>query len=162
MLFKRNAEADSSLSQIMQKVGWVVLGYNAFTLFPYFYDMMDDADYWQRVFSSGVAIALMLGIESATMTVLFDPRVLVKMLDKPRVSDKEAKGFTDIISLLGVCSFLLIASYTFWFDYQVNLIQIGKPTVMFLRILAGVFVVGAELAFGCANVFAVAAKENAA
>lgn len=159
MIFKRGSEADSSLSAIMMKVGWVVIAYNGFTLFPYFYDLMIKAAFWQRVFSSSVAVALILGIESATMTVLFDPKVLVKILEKPK-QDKETKAFSDVVHMLGICGFLLIASYTFWFDYQVNLKQLGNPSIMFLKVLSAVFVIGAELAFGCANVFQISAKEN--
>lgn len=159
MLFKRNAEADGSLSTIFNKVGWAILFYNGFTLFPYFWNLMKGVDQWQKIFATCVSIALILGVESATITVLFDPRVLVKVLEKPR-ADKEVKQLVDIVSFLGIAAFLLIASYTFWFDYQVNLAQLGSPKLMFLRVLCGVFVLGSEVAFGCANVFYVASKQG--
>jgi len=158
MIFKRNSEADNALFLFFNKVGWVVLFYNAYTLYPYFYDLLKAADYWQRIFASAVSVALILGIESSTMTVLSDPRVLIKVLEKPRV-DKEVKQIFDVVSFMGIASFLLVASYTFWTDYQINLKQLGNPSVMFLKILCGVFVIGAELAFGCANIFLIASKE---
>jgi hypothetical protein len=159
MIFKRNSEADNALFLFFNKVGWVVLFYNAYTLYPYFYDLLKTTtDYWQRIFASGVAVALILGIESSTMTVLSDPRVLIKVLEKPRV-DKEVKQFFDIVSFMGIAAFLIVASYTFWTDYAINLKQLGNPSMMFLKILCGVFVIGAELAFGCANIFLIASKE---
>lgn len=159
MLFKRNSEADGSLSTIFNKVGWAIFFYNGFTLFPYFWSLMKDVDQWQKTFATCVSIALILGVESATITVLFDPRVLAKILERPR-ADKEAKQILDIVSFLGIGAFLLIAAYTFWFDYQVNLIQLGSPKIMFLRVLCGVFVLGSEVAFGCANIFHIASKQG--
>lgn len=159
MLFKRNPEADGSLSTIFNKVGWAIFFYNGFTLFPYFWSLMKDVDQWQKTFATCVSIALILGVESATITVLFDPRVLAKILERPR-ADKEAKQILDIVSFLGIGAFLLIAAYTFWFDYQVNLIQLGSPKIMFLRVLCAVFVLGSEVAFGCANIFHIASKQG--
>lgn len=159
MLFKRNPEADGSLSTIFNKVGWAIFFYNGFTLFPHFWSLMKDVDQWQKTFATCVSIALILGVESATITVLFDPRVLAKILERPR-ADKEAKQILDIVSFLGIGAFLLIAAYTFWFDYQVNLIQLGSPKIMFLRVLCGVFVLGSEVAFGCANIFHIASKQG--
>jgi hypothetical protein len=83
---------------------------------------------------------------------------LVKLLEKPKV-DKEVKQMFDMVSFLGIAAFLLIASYTFWTDYQINLKQLGNPSMMFLKVLCSVFVIGSELAFGCANIFYLASKE---
>ena len=159
MLFKRNPEADVSLSKIFNKVGWAILFYNGFTLFPHFWGILKGVDTWQKTFATLVSIALILGVENATITILFDPRVLVKVLEKPK-ADKEIKQVVDIFSTLGIAGFLLIAAYTFWFDYEVNLIQLGNPKVMFLKVLCAVFVLGSEVAFGCANVFMVASKQG--
>ena len=159
MLFKRSSEADGSLSAVFNKVGWAILFYNGFTLFPHFYTAMKGVDTWQKTFATLVSIALILGVENATVTLLFDPRVLVKILEKPR-ADKEIKQIIDIFSFLGLAGFLLIAAYTFWFDYQVNLTQLGNPKMMFLRVLCGVFVIGSEMAFGCANIFLVASQQE--
>lgn len=159
MFFKRNAEADGSLSSIFNKVGWAIFFYNGFTLFPYFWNLMKGVDQLQKTFATCVSIALILGVESATITVLFDPRVLMKILEKPK-SDKEVKQVIDIVSFLGIGAFLLISAYTFWFDYQVNLIQLGNPKLLFLKVLCGVFVLGSEVAFGCANVFYIASKQG--
>jgi hypothetical protein len=158
MIFKRNSEADNTLFLFFNKVGWAVLLYNGYTLYPYFFDLLKRATYWQRVFASGVAVALILGIEASAMTILFDPRVLVKLLEKPKV-DKEVKQMFDVVSFVGTAVFLLIASYTFWTDYEINLKQLGNPSMMFLKVLCGVFVIGSELAFGCANIFHLASKE---
>lgn len=159
MIFKRNSEADATLFQFFNKVGWGVLLYNGYTLYPYFYGLLKSAEYWQRIFASAVAVALILGIEASVMTILFDPRVLVKVLDKPK-ADKEVKQIFDLVSFVGITAFLLIASYTFWTDYQINLKQLGNPSIMFLKVLCAVFVMGSELAFGCANVFYLASKEH--
>ena len=159
MLFKRNSEADNALSLFFNKAGWAVLSYNAYTLYPHFFDLLKAAGYYQRIFASAVSVALILGIESSTMTLLSDPRVLIKTLEKPKV-DKEIKQIFDIASFMGIASFLLIASYTFWIDYEINLKQLGNPSVMILKVLCAVFVIGAELAFGCANIFSIASKEG--
>lgn len=159
MLFKRSAEANDSLSAIFDKVGWAILFYNGFTLFPYFWALMEDVNTWQRIFATCVSISLILGIESVTVTILFDPRVLVKILEKPRI-DKELKQLVDILYFLGLSAFLLMAAYTFWFDYEANLSQLGNPRAMFLRVLCAIFVLGSEVAFGCADVFLVASKQG--
>ena len=159
MLFKRSPEADSSLSTIFNKVGWAILFYNGFTLFPYFWTLMKNVDTWQKTFATCVSISLILGVESATITLLFDPRVFVKILEKPH-AEKEVKQVIDIFSFLGLSAFLLIAAYTFWFDYQVNLTQLGNPKMMFLKVLCAVFVLGSEVAFGCANIFLLASKQE--
>ena len=159
MIFKRNSEADATLFQFFNKVGWGVLLYNGYTLYPYFYGLLKSAEYWQRMFASAVAVALILGIELSVTTVIFDPKMLIKVLTKPK-AEKEVKRIFDTVFFVGLIIFLLVASYTFWTDYQINLKQLGNPSAMFLRVLCGVFVVGSELAFGCANVFHLASKEN--
>ena len=159
MIFKRNSEADATLFRFFNKVGWGVLLYNAYTLYPHFYNLLKSAEYWQRIFASAVTVALILGIELSVTTVLFDPKILVKILEKPR-ADKEVKQIFDAVFFVGITAFLLIAAYTFWTDYQINLKQLGNPSLMFLKVLCGVFVVGSELAFGCANVFYLASREE--
>ncbi len=159
MIFKRNSEADATLFRFFNKVGWAVLLYNAYTLYPHFYDLLKSAGYWQRIFASAVTVALILGIELSVTTVIFDPKMLIKVLTKPK-ADKEVKKIFDVVFFVGITAFLLIAAYTFWTDYQINLKQLGNPSVMFLKVLCGVFVVGSELAFGCANVFDIASKEE--
>jgi uncharacterized membrane protein len=159
MIFKRNSEADTALFTTFNKVGWGIMAFNAYTLFPYFYDILKGTAYWQRIFATSASIALIIGIEASVMTVIFDPRILLKILDKPKI-ETEAKQVFDIVSFLGIATFLLIAAYTFWTDYQINLKQLGNPSVMFVKVLCAVFVIGAELAFGCANIFYLSSKEG--
>lgn len=45
MIFKRNSEADNTLFLFFNKVGWAVLLYNGYTLYPYFFDLLKRATY---------------------------------------------------------------------------------------------------------------------
>ena len=62
MIFKRNSEADTALFTTFNKVGWGIMAFNVYTLFPYFYDILKGTAYWQRIFATSASIALIIGI----------------------------------------------------------------------------------------------------
>lgn len=160
MIFGKDSKTDNTFSETMKKVAWVILCYNCFTVFPYFYDAMPRADMLQRIFGSASATALMMGIESATLTAVFNPKILAVILDSPKIQDDTNKQIASIAGKVGLIAFLAISAYTFWFDYQINLEQIGAGNVFFLRVLAGVFVFGSEIAFACSNIFQLSIQNN--
>lgn len=164
MIFNRTGEADSQLADWMTKAGWVFLGCNGITLCPFFWDLMGKANIYQRSVGTAASMALVVGIEAATLTVLFNPRVLLEVLDKPKAllnhQDKTVKQISGLFSFLGISFFFLIAAYVFYLDYDINLKQLGNPNLMIAKILAAVFVLGFEICMGCANIFASASKDS--
>jgi hypothetical protein len=162
MLFTRDKKTNSQLGNIMKASGWLILGYNAVTLTPYFYKVLSGGNWIQQIFGSSSAVVLILGIEAAAMTVMFDPNALLQTMERPRAllgsHDPLLKNFSAAASIAGVIAFCLVAGYVFWFDYNVNLAQMGAKgntagLPQFIQILATVFVLGSEIAFGCANIF---------
>lgn len=164
MIFNRTGETDSQLAGWMTKAGWVFLGCNAITLCPFFWDLMSKANIYQRSVGTAASMALVIGIEAATLTVLFNPRVLLEVLDKPKAllnhSDKTVQQINGLFSFLGISFFFLVAAYVFYLDYDINLKQLGNPNLMIAKILAAVFVLGFEICMGCANIFATASKDS--
>jgi hypothetical protein len=146
----------------MKGAGWLILGYNAVTLLPYFYKVLSKANWIQQTCGSFAAVVLILGIEAAALTVLFDSNALLGTMERPRTllnsHDPLLKNFSSVATIAGVIGFCVIAAYVFWFDYNVNLTQMGAKEFtpglpQFIQILSAVFVLGSEVAFGCANVF---------
>lgn len=162
MLFTRDKKTNSQLGNIMKASGWLILGYNAVTLMPYFYKVLSRASWIQQIAGSASAVVLILGIEAAAMTVMFEPNALLQTMERPRSllnsHDPLLKNISAVASIAGVVGFCLVAGYVFWFDYNVNLAQMGAKgntagLPQFMQILATVFVIGSEVAFGCANIF---------
>jgi hypothetical protein len=164
MIFNRTGETDSQLAGWMTKAGWVFLGCNAITLCPFFWDLMSKANIYQRSVGTAASMALVIGIEAATLTVLFNPRVLLEVLDKPKAllnnPDKTVQQINGLFSFLGISFFFLVAAYVFYLDYDINLKQLGNPNLMIAKILAAVFVLGFEICMGCANIFTTASKDS--
>lgn len=164
MIFNRTGETDSQLAGWMTKAGWVFLGCNAITLCPFFWDLMSKANIYQRSVGTAASMALVVGIEAATLTVLFNPRVLLEVLDKPKAllnnPDKTVQQINGLFSFLGISFFFLVAAYVFYLDYDINLKQLGNPNAMIAKILAAVFVLGFEICMGCANIFTTASKDS--
>lgn len=162
MIFIRDRQTNTQLGNIMKAAGWLILGYNAVTLFPYFYKVLARASWIQQMFGSFAAVVLILGIEAAALTVLFDSNTLLATMERPRAllnsPDPLAKNFSSVATIMGVVGFCIVAAYVFWFDYNVNLEQMGvrgrtEGLSQFIQILSAVFVLGSEVAFGCANIF---------
>lgn len=164
MIFNRTGETDSQLADWMTKAGWVFLACNCFTLSPFFWDLMGKANIYQRLVGTVAPTALVIGIQAATLTVLFNPRVLLEVLDKPKTllnhSDKTVRQINGLFSFLGIGIFFLVSAYVFYFDYDINLKQLGNPNLMIAKILAAVFVLGFEICMGCANIFTSASKDS--
>ena len=164
MIFNRTGETDSQLAGWMTKAGWVFLGCNAITLCPFFWDLMSKANIYQRSVGTAASMALVVGIEAATLTVLFNPRVLLEVLDKPKAllnnPDKTVQQINGLFSFLGISFCFWVAAYVFYLDYDINLKQLGNPNAMIAKILAAVFVLGFEICMGCANIFTAASKDS--
>jgi hypothetical protein len=164
MIFNRTSEADGTLADWMTKAGWVFLACNGVTLCPFFWDLMGRANIYQRSVGTAASICLVIGIEAATLTVLFNPRVLLEVLDKPKAllnhQDKTVKQINGLFSFIGIAFFFLVAAYVFYLDYDINLKQLGNPNLMIAKILAAVFVLGFEICMGCANIFASASRDS--
>lgn len=164
MIFNRSTETDSQLSMWMTKAGWIFLGCNAITLCPFFWDLMSRANIYQRSVGTAASMALVVGIEAATLTVMFNPKVLLEVLDKPKAllnnPDKTVQQINGLFSFLGISFFFLVAAYVFYLDYDINLKQLGNPKIMISKILAAVFVLGFEICMGCANIFSSASKDS--
>jgi hypothetical protein len=160
MIFGKDSNTDNAFSKTMKKVAWVILSYNCFTVFPYFYDAIPNADMLQRLFGSASVTSLMMSIEFATLTAIFNPRILAAILDSPKTQNDTNKQIASIARKVGLIAFLAISAYTFWFDYRINLSQIGAGNVVFLKVLAGVFVCGSEIAFACSNIFQLSIQHN--
>ncbi|MBE9037005.1 hypothetical protein [aff. Roholtiella sp. LEGE 12411] len=167
MIFGRKASTDNKLAQIMEATGWGILAYNGLTLFPYFYKVLSQAGWIQQIIGSGTAVILILGIEAAAISVLFNPKVLLSAVERPRnllnSPDPIVKNVSGVASLTGIIGFCLLAAYVFWFDYNVNLEQMGvtyKKAAQFFQILATSFVLGSEVSFGCSNIFDAATEPS--
>jgi hypothetical protein len=156
-IFKRSSEVNQKLSQWFSNAGWLSMFVNLVTLVWFFWGKYAQA-FWLIRISGCVAVsALILGIEFAALSVLFEPSVL----DEFMAQNKSGNSISDIFSTIGIVVVCALAGLSFWYDWTINNSAFGlKTTNLDYQILAAVVVFISEIFFWIANVCEVSSGKN--
>lgn len=153
-VFKRSPEANNSFEQIFTKMAWGGMFLNTTTLFSYYWEIYKTVSIVPRVAGSIVMSALILGVEFATLTVLFEPSALEDLLSGLKEGNNQFTKANTTIGLILVC---LLSASVFYYDYTINMAQFRIKTVTFdFQLLAAVLVIITEIFFWIANICRIA------
>jgi NO-binding membrane sensor protein with MHYT domain len=130
---------------------------NLVTLVWFFWQKYGRAFWLIRVFGSGIVAALVLGVEFAALSVLFEVEVLEEFISINKTNNPIANAISGI-AMIAVCS---LAAATFWYDWQINIqsFNLDKGDLDY-QILAVVLVLISELFFWIAKVCQVSANRS--
>jgi hypothetical protein len=156
-IFKRSSSVNSKLSEWFSKAGWLSMVVNMITLTWFFWGKYSQA-FWLIRFSGCIAVsALILGIEFAALSVLFEPSVLEEMMGQ----NKTGNGIHDTIATAGIIIVCGLSGLAFWYDWTINNSSFGlKTTNIDYQVLAGVVVFISEIFFWIANVCEISAQKS--
>lgn len=154
-ILSRDATVNSSLAQIFNKLGWFAMLVNLITLVWFFWGKYGRAFWLIRVFGSGAVSALILGIEFAALSVLFEVEVLEEFVSINKTSNPIANVISTV-AMIAVCS---LAAATFWYDWTINMQSFRLDTGnLDYQVLAVVLVMICELFFWVARVCQISAS----
>ncbi len=130
---------------------------NLITLIWFFWGKYGRAFWLIRVFGSGVVSAVMLGIEFAALSVLFEVEVLEEFVAINKTNNPIANVISSI-AMIAVCS---LAAATFWYDWTINMqsFKLDNGDLDY-QILAVVLVMISELFFWISKVCLVSAAKS--
>jgi hypothetical protein len=156
-IFKRSGEVNNKLSQWFNKAGWLSMGVNMITLTWFFWGKYSEA-FWLIRFSGCIAVsALVLGIEFAALSVLFEPSVLEELMGQ----NKSGNNIADAIATFGIIIVCGLSGLAFWYDWTINNTSFGLKTPnLDYQVLAGVVVFISEIFFWIANVCQISASKS--
>ncbi len=156
-IFSRDARVNATLSQIFNKFGWGAMLVNLITLVWFFWGKYGRAFWLIRVFGSGAVSALILGIEFAALSVLFEVDVLEEFISINKTSNSISNAISSV-AMVAVCS---LAAATFWYDWQINIQSFNLNNGdLDYQILAVVLVLISELFFWISKVCQVSANRS--
>jgi uncharacterized membrane protein len=156
-LFSRTAEINVSLAKKFEKCGWASGVFNFLCLIMYFWNVYSNASIIYRFAGSFVASAVIIAIEFAAMSIIFDPSVL----DDFMAQTKSENEFSKLVGVLSVIFLSCLAAATFYYDYTINIAQMRMGKTIDSQILAVVMVLISEVFFWTSAVLSSAAKNNA-
>lgn len=155
-LFNRTSEININLAKKFETCGWVAGIFNLLSLIFYFWIKYEKANMIYRLCGSFIASAVILAVEFATLSVIFDPSVMDDFL-------AQTKSENDFSKAVGVTSVLILsclAMATFYYDYTINLNQMKMGNSIDAQILAVVMVLISEMFFWASAVLTSAAKSS--
>lgn len=131
-LFTRHNGVNSSLAATFSKAGWLTMLFNFVTLFLHFFGVFAKSNIQVKYVGSAVLSALILGIEYATMTVLFEPGVMNNFIQnnyRNEVSKYASYG------CMAFC--VILSGYSYYFDWKVNLSAFKLNSISFEYVVLG-------------------------
>ena len=158
-LFSRTPEINLSLAKKFEKCGWASGVFNFLCLIMYFWNVYSKANIIYRFVGSFVASAVIIAIELATMSIIFDPSVLDDFI----AQTKSENEFSKLVGVLSVIFLSCLAAATFYYDFTINIAQMRMGKTIDSQILAVVMVLISEVFFWTSAVLssaASAAKNN--
>lgn len=155
-LFSRSADTNISLAKKFEKCGWGSGVFNLICLIMYFWTAYAKATMVYRVAGSFVASAVILAIEFASISIIFDPSVL----DDFMAQTKSENDFSKAIGVLSVIFLSGLAMSTFYYDFTININQMRMGKNIDASMLAVVMVLISEFFFWSSAVLTSAAKNG--
>ena len=155
-LFSRSIDTNISLAKKFEKCGWASGVFNLVCLIMYFWNVYAKATVPYRFVGSFVGSAVILAIEFASISIIFDPSVLDDFMTQTR-SENE---FSKAIGVLSVIFLSGLAMSTFYYDFTININQMRMGKTMDAQLLAVVMVLISEFFFWSAAVLNAAAKNG--
>ncbi|BAZ19122.1 hypothetical protein NIES4071_110070 (plasmid) [Calothrix sp. NIES-4071] len=157
-IFSRDAKVNASLSRIFDKLGWAAMLVNLVTLVWFFWTSKYARAFWLiRVFGSGIVSTLILGVEFAALSVLFEVEVLEEFVSINKTSNPIANAISSV-AMVAVCS---LAAAVFWYDWTINMQSFKlESNNLDYQILAVVLVLISELYFWISKVCSVSANKS--
>lgn len=156
-MFSRDSKVNSSLAEIFTKLGWLSMCVNLITLNWFFWNKYSRAILLLRVFGSVVLSAVVLGIEFAALSVLFEVEVLEEFVSINKTTNPIANAISSI-AMVAVCS---LAAAVFWYDWRITIQSFKLDSGdLDYQVLAVVLVVISELFFWIAKVCLISASKS--
>jgi hypothetical protein len=122
----------------------------------YFWNVYAKATIVYRFAGSFVASAVILAIEFASISIIFDPSVLDDFLTQTRSEN----DFSKAVGVLSVVFLSGLAMSTFYYDFTINLSQMKMGKSLDAQLLAVVMVLISEMFFWSSAVLSSAAKNG--
>lgn len=147
-LFRRSNDVTKSFSSLFKTAGWITFIVNLATLVFYFWEKYARTQMFIRVTGSIVVSILILGIEFATLAVLFEPDIINSLFKDQRGELSERiQGFT-------TSGMAVLSAATFWYDWTINVanFKVVGSVPLDYQILAVALIFMSELLFWIHNI----------
>ncbi|AKG21288.1 hypothetical protein [Calothrix sp. 336/3] len=156
-IFARSPSVNTTLSQWFNRFGWASMFVNMITLTWFFWGKYQQAFWLIRLTGCIAVSALILGIEFAALSVLFEPAVLDEFIGQ----NKQQNSISNAITTAGMVAVSFIAGAAFWYDWVINTSAFQlKTNDLDYQILAAVIVLISEIFFWVANVCEISGKRK--
>lgn len=150
-MFKRSNEVNSTLASICRSIGWLTLANDTFVLFNHFNRLYGGADWRIRGGASILMSLLILMVEFAATTVLFDHETMIGFIG----SAKNATGVTKVSNWVAIGVIGLFAAFAFHYNYIVVFNSFQLPARLRVKeqyhFLAIISVILSEILFWISN-----------
>ena len=155
-LFSRSVDTNISLAKKFEKCGWASGVFNLVCLIMYFWNVYAKATVLYRFAGSFVGSAVILAIEFASISIIFDPSVLDDFMTQTRSEN----DFSKAIGVISVIFLSGLAMSTFYYDFTININQMRMGKSLDAQLLAVVMVLISEFFFWSSAVLTAAAKNG--